>query len=63
MREEEPPFRVMRIRICVGKFVMNSVIPNPLVNMILRKVDFYGFVSEDIPTNVPEKPWSGTQLK
>lgn len=38
MREEEAPLRVMRIGVRVCEFMVNSVIPYPFVNVILRNL-------------------------
>lgn len=36
MREEESPTGVMRICFCVLKFVMYSMVSNPVVNTVLQ---------------------------
>lgn len=36
VRKEETPLRVVRIRVRVREFMMDSVIPHPLINMILE---------------------------
>lgn len=40
VREEEASLRVVRICIRVRKLMMDSVIPHPFVNMILRNIIF-----------------------
>lgn len=40
MRKEEASLRVVRICIRVRKLMMDSVIPHPFVNMILRNINF-----------------------
>lgn len=35
VREEEAPLCVVRIRVCVRKLMVNSVVPHPLINVIL----------------------------
>lgn len=38
VREEETSLRVMGVRISVREFMMDSVIPHPLVNVILQNI-------------------------